>query len=72
MIIQPYSSIFARKWETINDPLNGQHKLKLQFQNKMPVLIIISINIMPVLSDRGRGNGKKVSMKRAGHRGRVR
>jgi hypothetical protein len=60
MIIQPYSSIFARKWETINDPLNGQHKLKLQFQNKMPVLIIISIIIMPVLSDRGRGNGKKV------------
>ena len=47
MIIQPYSSILARKWETINDPLNGQHKLKLQFQNNM-------------LSDRGRGNGKKV------------
>jgi len=46
MIIQPYSSILARKWETINDPLNGQHKLKLQFQNNMPVL-----------SDRGRGNG---------------
>ena len=49
MIIQPYSSILARKWETINDPLNGQHKLKLQFQNNMPIL-----------SDRGRGNGKKV------------
>ena len=38
MMIQPYSLILARKWETINDPFNGQHKLKLQFQNNMPVL----------------------------------